>query len=72
MVPGIEIGFPSITLELSVDMCVVVTMLVNLGHILCLVCYLAHVVSHNKVFCTAKIDAWFIPMTWKTLRMSPE
>ena len=72
VVPGKKVGLPSVALELRVDISVVVIILVNLGHILCLVYHLTHVVSHNKVSCTAKIYTWFIPMTWKTLRMMTE
>ena len=71
MVSGPEVGLPSITLEIRVDVGVVITLRVYLGHILCLVRLLAHTDSAvdnvDFIFCTAKIDAGFILWTLKTL-----
>jgi len=57
VVLGPDVGLFSLTLELNVNIGVVVITFVNLGNIISLVGHLTHV------------DAWFIPVTWKTLRM---
>ena len=69
VVLGPEVSLFSLALEFSVKIGVVVITFVNIGNIVSLVCHHALVVSHKKVFLTTKIDAWFIPVTWKTLRM---
>ena len=62
------ISLHSITVELCVDKGVVVTLLVNRGHIISLARLPALVICClDLIFCTAKIDTRFILWTWKTL-----
>ena len=56
-----------LTLELSVDVAVVVTRDIHLEHILCLISFFALIVSQHKILSTAKIDARFILRTINTL-----